>query len=335
MYDIASTVLQQKIAQLDGVGQIFVGGSSLPAVRVELNPMALARYGIGLDEVRQALASRQRQPSQGPARRRPLHAGRSTPRTSCCRPPKLRAADRRAGATARPSVSSTSREVRGRRRGPPRRRAVSNGETAVVLVIYPPARRQHHRHRRPDPRGAAVASRARSGRDHAPAGPRSDRDDPRFGQERRRGAADLDRPGGARRLPVPAKRPRDDHPGRRGAGLADRDRSRSCTWSATASTTSRLMALTVATGFVVDDAIVVVENVMRHIERGVRRARGDADRRQGDRLHGAVDEHLAGGRVHPDPPDGRHRRTPLPRVRGGALGRGRSCRWRSRSRPRR
>src|SRR5438105_6476830 len=57
MYDIASTVLQQKIARLEGVGQIFVGGSSLPAVRVELNPMALARYGIGLDEVRQVLAT--------------------------------------------------------------------------------------------------------------------------------------------------------------------------------------------------------------------------------------------------------------------------------------
>src|SRR5262249_44025647 len=57
MYDIASTVLQQKIAQLDGVGRIFVGGSSLPGVRVELNPMAVARYGIGLDEVRTALAN--------------------------------------------------------------------------------------------------------------------------------------------------------------------------------------------------------------------------------------------------------------------------------------
>ena len=57
MYDFASTVLQQKIGQLDGVGQIFVGGSSLPAVRVDLNPMALARYGIGLDEVRRVLAT--------------------------------------------------------------------------------------------------------------------------------------------------------------------------------------------------------------------------------------------------------------------------------------
>jgi multidrug efflux pump len=57
LYDMASTVLQQKLAQLDGVGQVFVGGSSLPAVRVELNPHALARYGIGLEDVRAVLAS--------------------------------------------------------------------------------------------------------------------------------------------------------------------------------------------------------------------------------------------------------------------------------------
>ncbi|HEY7251226.1 MAG TPA: efflux RND transporter permease subunit, partial [Methylomirabilota bacterium] len=44
LYDMASTILQQKLAQIDGVGQVFVGGSSLPAVRVELNPHALARY---------------------------------------------------------------------------------------------------------------------------------------------------------------------------------------------------------------------------------------------------------------------------------------------------
>ena len=41
MYDVASTILQQKLAQVDGVGQVIVGGSSLPAVRVELNPTAL------------------------------------------------------------------------------------------------------------------------------------------------------------------------------------------------------------------------------------------------------------------------------------------------------
>jgi len=57
LYDMASTILQQKLAQIDGVGQVFVGGSSLPAVRVELNPHALARYGIGLEDVRAVLAS--------------------------------------------------------------------------------------------------------------------------------------------------------------------------------------------------------------------------------------------------------------------------------------
>jgi multidrug efflux pump len=57
MYDIASTVLAQKISQQDGVGQVFIGGSSAPAVRVELNPDALNSFGISLAEVRQALGA--------------------------------------------------------------------------------------------------------------------------------------------------------------------------------------------------------------------------------------------------------------------------------------
>jgi multidrug efflux pump len=57
MYDVASTVLQQKLSQLEGVGQVFVGGGSLPAVRVELNPTSLAHYGIGLEGVRNMLAN--------------------------------------------------------------------------------------------------------------------------------------------------------------------------------------------------------------------------------------------------------------------------------------
>jgi multidrug efflux pump len=57
MYDAASTILAQKLSQVDGVGQVQVGGSSLPAVRVELNPTALNKYGIGLEEVRTAIAA--------------------------------------------------------------------------------------------------------------------------------------------------------------------------------------------------------------------------------------------------------------------------------------
>src|SRR5690606_12082370 len=55
IYDAASTILQQKLSQVQGIGQVSVGGSSLPAVRVELNPMALNKYGVGLDQVRTAL----------------------------------------------------------------------------------------------------------------------------------------------------------------------------------------------------------------------------------------------------------------------------------------
>jgi multidrug efflux pump len=56
LYDFASTQLAQKIAQTEGVGDVSVGGSSLPAVRVELNPSALFNQGISLDAVRQTIS---------------------------------------------------------------------------------------------------------------------------------------------------------------------------------------------------------------------------------------------------------------------------------------
>ncbi|HET7364839.1 MAG TPA: multidrug efflux RND transporter permease subunit [Burkholderiales bacterium] len=57
MYDWASTVVAQKLSQVRGVGQVTVGGSALPAVRVELNPTALNAQGIALSDVRTALAN--------------------------------------------------------------------------------------------------------------------------------------------------------------------------------------------------------------------------------------------------------------------------------------
>nr|WP_306419894.1 multidrug efflux RND transporter permease subunit MdtC [Serratia sp. Se-RSmG] len=57
LYDFASTQLAQKISQTEGVGDVSVGGSSLPAVRVELNPSALFNQGVSLDSVRQAIAN--------------------------------------------------------------------------------------------------------------------------------------------------------------------------------------------------------------------------------------------------------------------------------------
>jgi multidrug efflux pump len=57
IYDAASSILQQKLAQIEGVGQVTVGGGALPAVRVEVNPTLLNNAGLGLEDVRAALAA--------------------------------------------------------------------------------------------------------------------------------------------------------------------------------------------------------------------------------------------------------------------------------------
>ena len=57
LYDAGSSILNQKLSQVKGVGQVIVGGSSLPAVRVELNPLALSRYGVSLETVRGAISA--------------------------------------------------------------------------------------------------------------------------------------------------------------------------------------------------------------------------------------------------------------------------------------
>ena len=57
MYDAATTIIEQKLSQVDGVGEVDVGGGALPAVRAEINPNALSKYGIGLEDVRAALSA--------------------------------------------------------------------------------------------------------------------------------------------------------------------------------------------------------------------------------------------------------------------------------------
>ena len=102
IYDMADSILAQKISQIQGVGQVFVGGSSQPAVRVELNPMQLANNGVGLEAVRTALAERQRQPAQGRIPGRPSIAGRSTTTTRFSRPATMRQSS--SATTSRPGA---------------------------------------------------------------------------------------------------------------------------------------------------------------------------------------------------------------------------------------
>ena len=57
MYDMASSILQQKLSQVEGVGRVIVGGGALPAVRVDVNPTVLHSYGLSLEDVRAVLSS--------------------------------------------------------------------------------------------------------------------------------------------------------------------------------------------------------------------------------------------------------------------------------------
>ena len=56
MYDEASTVIEQKLSQIDGVGQVTVGGGALPSVRVDANPTQLANYGLTLANLQAMLS---------------------------------------------------------------------------------------------------------------------------------------------------------------------------------------------------------------------------------------------------------------------------------------
>ena len=57
LYDLASTILSQSLSQVPGVGEVQIGGSSLPAVRIELEPQLLNQYGVALDDVRNTIAN--------------------------------------------------------------------------------------------------------------------------------------------------------------------------------------------------------------------------------------------------------------------------------------
>ncbi len=79
-----------------------------------------------------------------------------------------------------------------------------------------------------------------------------------------------------------------------------------------------LMALAVCIGFVVDDAIVMIENMFRNLEKGALAAARHAEGRQADRLHRGVDLRVADRRVHSAAVHGRHRRPAVPRILGDA-----------------
>ncbi len=107
LYDIASSVFAQKLSQVEGVGQVQVGGSSLPAVRVEVNPQPLSNYNVGLDQIGTFLQRANANRPKGVARERRRPDFRSIPATSCSRRRTTRIWSSSTG-TARPSACRIS-----------------------------------------------------------------------------------------------------------------------------------------------------------------------------------------------------------------------------------
>ena len=133
MYDAASTILQQKLSQVKGVGQVFVGGSSLPAVRVDLNPMALNKYGIGLEDVRAVLATTNVNRPKGQladgTRTWEIDANDQLHRAEQYRPSSW---PTRAGAAVRlPDIANVQDSVEDLRAA-----GLVNGRPAVMVVIF-------------------------------------------------------------------------------------------------------------------------------------------------------------------------------------------------------
>ncbi len=267
LYDAAATILQQKLLQVPGVGDLTVGGSSLPAVRVELNPSALFKYGLGLEDVRAALSAANANSPKGAIENDRLHWQIYTndQARSAKEYQSLVLAYRNGAAIRLSDVAEVKDSVEDIRN-----LGLSNGKTAVLVIIF----------RQPQANIIATVDRVRA-----------------LMPELKSLLP------GAAQISVAMDRSTTIR-----ASLRDVERSltiavvlvilvvfvflrdgRATLVPAVAVPVSligtfgamyllhysldnlSLMALTIATGFVVDDAIVVSENIVRHMEAGMPR----------------------------------------------------------------
>jgi multidrug efflux pump len=265
MYDAASTILAQKLSQVPGIGQVTVGGSSLPAVRVELNPTALNKYAIGLDEVRTAInatnANRPKGTVEDGDRQWQISADDQAKKASQYLP--LIVAYRNGAAVRLADVGEVVDSVQDLRNA-----GISNGKPAVLVILY----------RQPGANIIEVADRVREVLPQLAASiPQAI--DVKVVLERtttiRASLRDVERTliismclvilvvfvflRNWRVTLIPSVAVPVSLVGTFGAMYL-------CGYSLN---NLSLMALTIATGFVVDDAIVVLENVSRHIEKGL------------------------------------------------------------------
>jgi len=269
MYDAATTVLAQKLSQVEGIGQVTVGGSSLPAVRVELNPRALFKYGIGPEDVRAALSSANAHSPKGAieerGRRYQIYSNDQAARAEQYR--SLVIGYRNGAAVRLSDVAEVIDSVENLRNA-----GLANGKPAVLVILY----------REPGANIIDAVDRVRALLPDLQASIPSDIDIAVASDRSttiRASLRDIQYTllialalvimvvfvflRNARAALVPSVAVPISLIGTFGAMYL-------CGYSLD---NLSLMALTIATGFVVDDAIVVLENVSRHIEAGVPRMR--------------------------------------------------------------
>ena len=267
MFDAASTILQPALSQIEGIGQVVIGGAAAPAVRVELNPNALFKYGIGLEGVRAALASANAHSPKGAiedgARRFQLYTNDQANKPEDYQPLIIAY---RNGAPVHLADVATVEE------GPEnlRNAGLANGKPAVLVILY----------RQPGGNIIATVDRVQEVLPQLRASLASDID-LAVAMDRtttiRSSLHDVERAlvisiglvilvvfiflRNVRATLIPSVAVPVSLSGTFGAmyliGYSLDNLS--------------LMALTISTGFVVDDAIVVLENVTRHIEAGMPR----------------------------------------------------------------
>jgi len=133
MYDAASNVFQQQLSQISGIGQVIIGGAALPAVRIELNPQALFKYGIGLEDVRAALASANANSPKGTiddgTQRFQIYTNDQSTVAADYEP--LVIAYRNGAAVKLSDIASVSNSVEDLRN-----LGLSNGEPSVLIIVF-------------------------------------------------------------------------------------------------------------------------------------------------------------------------------------------------------
>ena len=268
VYDAASTVIQQRLSEIEGVGQVEVAGSSLPAVRIELNPLALFQYGIGLEDIRAAIAAANAHAPKGAidGAKRHYQIYVNDTATSPEQYRSLIIAYRNGAPVRLGDVAKVSNSVED-----VRLLGLADGQPAVLIVV----------HKQPGANVIDTADRIKAAlpqiRAAIPAGIdltlTNDLTDPI-----RTSVRDVDITLLFAFLLIVAvvlvtlRNPRAALVAAASVPLSLAGTVAVMYLLGFSLNILSLMALTVATGFVVDDAIVVIENISRHLEAGMSRA---------------------------------------------------------------